>query len=75
MLTLNQELFSFSHCSAIEEAGGAQGAGWGKKQDSWPKGYSVPSDIMLNNYMGFLAGVGRITALGQAVHWSVGDEQ
>ena len=36
VLTLSQGLFSFSCCPASEDSGGAQGAGRGQNQDSWP---------------------------------------
>lgn len=37
VLTLSQWLFSFSHCPASKEAGGAQEDQRGQNQDSWPK--------------------------------------
>ena len=37
VLKQTQGLFSFSYCPASEESGGAQEAGRGHSQDSWPK--------------------------------------
>lgn len=38
VLTLSRGLLSFLCCPASKESGGAQGAGSGHSQDSWPKG-------------------------------------
>ena len=42
---------------------------------NWPKGYSIPSDGMLTNISGWLAGVGGPAAWGLSGHRSAGGEQ
>ena len=51
VLTQSQGLFCFSPHSTNKRAGGAQGIGGdtaGTADPNWPKGYSVPYDVMLS---------------------------
>lgn len=75
VLTPSQGLFSFSHCPASAEAGGAPGAGRGHSWDSWPrpaKGMSRTLCIMLSNKTAGSWPGGAAAAQGAAAYWSSG---